>query len=104
MEKIPFLTLVQLMDKKQADNLKLLSIELIKQRTASMCLEHTYSVAFHNLELDKTFICEYEFNGPHDSEWWDDNIMEQLDYLSDEEDVLVYPAEIIYVPKYVRKS
>lgn len=101
MEKISLSTLVTLMDKGKADNLTLLSIELIKQRTASMCLEHTYSVAFHNIELDKTFICNYEFNGPHKSEWWDDNIQEYIDDY--ENDITVYPAEIIYVPKYVKK-
>lgn len=102
MEKISLSTLVTLMDKGQADNLKLLSIELIRQHTSSMSLDHTYSVAFHNIELDKTFICDYEFNGPHKSEWWNDNIH---DYIDDyEDDITVYPAEIIYVPKYVRKA
>jgi hypothetical protein len=83
---------------------KLIELNLLGTHTASMCLEHQYEIVFENIDTNEMFITEYTFDyGVDNYDCWNDYISDFLDDWG-EEDVEIYQAEIIYVPKYQKKK
>ncbi|MEO6305467.1 MAG: hypothetical protein ABIP51_20055 [Bacteroidia bacterium] len=98
MNKIELSGLASLMENRTFSNLKLENIELICSHEKSTNYDYTYSIAFTNKETNELFVSSYTFGVRFQSELWYDSVYRNSDL--NEISVEVFPAELIYIPKY----